>query len=336
MKQFRILMAAAAVLAAGSVQAQSLQELAAEVRQAAREEAQINQEREARFLAERNNQQQLLAQARQELAAAERRSDQLKAQYDEFERQLAELETTLAERLGNLGELFGVVRQSAGDIAAALDDSMVTAQYPNRSEFLSQLAQRKELPTVPELRQMWSAVVTEISEQGQVVEFPATVERADGEKEDMNVMRVGVFVATSDGLFLDWDTSKSTERFIELARQPADRFQEMAEDLQSAAPGETSEMAVDFTRGQILRAVVQSKTPIERVKDEGGIVGYVILGVGLLGLLLCAWKAFQLYSTGAKMKSQLKSDTPKENNPLGRVMAVYTKNPDADIETLEL
>ena len=54
------------------------------------------------------------------------------------------------------------------------------------------------------------------------------------------------------------------------------RFQAMAVDLQAAAPGETTAMAVDFTRGQILRAVVQSKTPIERVKEDGGIVGWVI------------------------------------------------------------
>ena len=68
--------------------------------------------------------------------------------------------------MGNLGELFGVVRQASGDIQAALDDSMVTAQYPGRTNFLADLSSRRELPTVPELRNLWSAMVTEIAESG--------------------------------------------------------------------------------------------------------------------------------------------------------------------------
>ena len=316
--------------------AQSLDELAKIVREAANTEAAINQEREAEFVRDRNNQQKLLAEARQELVNENARSDRLRSEYDTNERSLAELETTLAERMGNLGELFGVVRQGSGDIQAALDDSMVSAQMPGRTQFLSELAQRRALPTVPELRQLWSAMVTEIAESGKVVSFNATVERADGQKEDLQVTRLGVFNAVSNGQFLDWDTGKSRENLIELARQPAARFSGMANELQAASPGTVVPMAVDFTRGQILRAVVQSKTPIERVKEDGGPVGYVILGVGLFGLLLCLWKALALYSTGGKMSKQLKTETANKKNPLGRVMAVYSDNPDSDIETLEL
>jgi biopolymer transport protein ExbB len=213
---------------------------------------------------------------------------------------------------------------------------MVSAQAAGRTQFLSDLAQRRELPTVPELRQLWSAMVTEIAESGKVEKFNAVVERTSGEKQEMEIVRVGVFNAVSDGAFLDWDTSKSRENLIELARQPAARFSSMAGDLQSASPGEVVAFSVDFTRGQILRAVVQSKTPIERVKEDGGVVGYVIIGVGLFGLLLCLWKGFSLYTTGGKMSRQLKSDTANKSNPLGRVLAVYTDNPDSDIETLEL
>ena len=326
----------AAVTLPALASAQTLEELARMVSDAAQTEAQINQEREARFVRERNNQQQLLQQARQELANENTRSDRLRTEYDQNERSLADLETTLAERMGNLGELFGVVRQSSGDIQAALDDSMVSAQMPDRTEFLSNLAQRRELPTVPELRQLWSAMVTEIAQSGRVVSFTAPVERTSGEKQDMQVTRIGVFNAVSDGVFLDWDTSKSRENLIELARQPAARFSSMAEDVQNAGQGEVVAMSVDFTRGQILRAVVQSKTPAERVKEDGGPVGYVIIGVGLFGLLLCLWKFFILYTTGAKISRQMKNETANKSNPLGRVLAVYSDNPDIDIETLEL
>jgi len=329
-------LATALLAAAPALQAQSLDELARMVREAATSEAQINQEREARFVRERDNQRQLLAEARQELTAENARSDLLRDEYDQNERALADLETTLAERMGNLGELFGVVRQSAGDVQAALEDSMVTAQMPGRATFLSDLAQRRELPTVPELRQLWSAMVTEIAESGKVVKFTAPVERTSGERQELEVVRVGVFNAVADGLFLDWDTSKSRENLIELARQPAARYQAMAENLQESSPGEVVPMSVDFTRGQILRAVVQTKTPLERVREDGGPIGYVIIGVGALGLLLCLWKLVSLYATGGRIRRQMKSEAADKSNPLGRVLAVYSDNPEADIETLEL
>jgi biopolymer transport protein ExbB len=336
MKKLSILMASSILALSSYAQAQTLDELARIVREAASTEKKIDEAREARFVAERNEQRNMLARARQELANENGRSDRLRAEYDQNERSLAELETTLAERMGNLGELFGVVRQASGDVQAALDDSMVTAQMPGRTQFLSDLAQRRALPTVPELRQLWSAMVTEIAESGKVVKFNAPVEIANGEKQNLEVVRVGVFNAISNGSFLDWDTSKSRENLIELARQPAARFASMASDLQGAAAGEAVPMAVDFTRGQILRAVVQSKTPIERVKEDGGVVGYVIIGVGIFGLLLCLWKAFSLYTTGGKISRQMKSETANKKNPLGRVLAVYSDNPDTDIETLEL
>jgi biopolymer transport protein ExbB len=154
--------------------------------------------------------------------------------------------------------------------------------------------------------------------------------------EELEVVRLGVFNAVTNGTFLDWDTRKSREHFIELARQPASRFARMAVGLQAGPPGEALPMAVDFTRGQILRAVVQSKTALERVREDGGAVGYVIIAVGILGLFLCAWKFIALFRTGSSIRNQIRSDNVSGANPLGRVLAVYSSNPQADIETLEL
>jgi biopolymer transport protein ExbB len=319
-----------------SVAAQTLDELARIVREAATTEAEIDQQREARFVRELDNQRQLLQEARQELGVENARSDGLRVEYDQNERTLADLETTLAERMGNLGELFGVVRQASGDVQAALDDSMVTAQLPGRTRFLSELAQRRELPTVPELRQLWSAMVTEIAESGRVVKFTAQVERTSGDKENLEIVRLGVFNAVSDGIFLDWDIRKNRHNLIELARQPAARYSGMAVGLQEAAAGGIVPMSVDFTRGQILRAVVQSKTPMERVKEDGGPVGYVIIGIGVFGLLLCLWKAVTLYTMSGKISRQMTAGTADKTNPLGRVLAVYSDNPEVDTETLEL
>jgi len=331
------LMAAVVLLCATPLSgAQTLDELARAVRQAAAAESQINQQREAEFMRARDQQQALLAVARQELADAVARSQRLRDEYDLNERAVAELADTLAERMGDLGELFGVVRQSASTVQAALEDSMVTAQLPDRTGFAADLAQRRELPTVVELRQLWSAMVTEIAESGKVVRFVVPVERAGGRQESLQVTRIGVFNAVSGGSFLDWDSSRSRAHLIELPRQPAKRFRALAAGLETTAPDGFAPMAIDFTRGQILRAVVQSRTPVERVREDGGTVGYVIIAVGFLGLLLCLWKAVSLYTTGAAMARQIGSEVADKSNPLGRVLAVYAESPDTDVETLEL
>ncbi|MGB0514219.1 MAG: MotA/TolQ/ExbB proton channel family protein, partial [Wenzhouxiangellaceae bacterium] len=175
-----ILVALGLMLPAFALAQETLDDLLQEVQNAVSAEARIDQDRLRQFRNERARQQDLLQQARADLRAQEQRSDRLNAAYDENERVLAELEATLAERMGNLGELFGVVRQVAGDVRSALNDSMVSAQYPGRDDLYETLAERSdtELPSVEELRNMWAGMVQEIAESGKVVQFTADVNSA--------------------------------------------------------------------------------------------------------------------------------------------------------------
>ena len=81
--------------------------------------------------------------------------------------------------------------------------------------------------------------------------------------------------------------------------------------------------------------MIQAPSVKERI-DQGGFVGYVIIGLGIVGLLIGLWRILALTGASAKVRSQLKSDTPNENNALGRILSVYDKNRDTDTETLEL
>ena len=327
----KIILLAVVALISVSAFAQTLDELNRQVRDTAARQGQINQQREAEFVSERNRQRQLLQQARSELAEQRRSSDSLQAEFDANELALAEQEIILEERLGNLGELFGVVRQVAGDLEGVLQGSLVSAQYPGRSEFFGTLAARDELPTGKELARFWSEMVNEITEQGKVVEFTATVNKGGVDQEGQSVLRVGVFNVVSNGQFLIWDG----DRLIELPRQPAGRFQNMANDLQNASVGTISPMAIDMSNGTILTQVVQSPTLAERVR-QGKEVGYVIIAIGALGLLFSLWKGLVLFLKGVAIRGQMRKDEPNKGNALGRVMAIYTESPDADIETLEL
>ena len=82
-KSVMILLAASAFLFTEPTAAQTLDELARMVREAATTEAGINQEREALFVHERDKQSELLAQARRELENENARSDGLRVEYDQ-------------------------------------------------------------------------------------------------------------------------------------------------------------------------------------------------------------------------------------------------------------
>lgn len=333
MKRILLVLLALSLPLAASAQT-TLDQVLQQVQRATQEENRVDQERLQRFIAERNNQSRLLEQARAELRREEQRSARLQAAFDENELKLVELSTTLDERMGNLGELFGVVRQVSGDMRGKVQDSMVSAQIPGRADFFARLAEASELPTVGELRQLWYEMVREITESGKVVKFNADLINSDGVREtNRQVVRVGVFNVVSDGNFLLWD--KDHGMLAELSRQPAARFQSQARGLQNATGDQVVDMAIDGTRGAILAQVVRVPTLRERLR-QGGEVGWVIVGLGIFGVLFSLWRGIVLYLKGSAIKRQLKRDTASEGNALGRVLKVYEDNPGQDVEALEL
>jgi len=58
--------------------------------------------------------------------------------------------------------------------------------------------------------------------------------------------------------------------------------------------------------------------------------------LGALGLLIAIWRWIALSSDGRKVAAQLKRDSASTDNPLGRVLAAYESNQNADTETIEL
>jgi len=327
------------------VQAQSkmtLDQLLNEVRKAATESSQENQQRLNEFKQKRDQQSRLLSEARARLQALEARTDQLKADFDDNEIILADLETTLAERSGNLGEMQGTVKVLAGDLRSAISESLTSAEIDNdRMQFLNNLASQTKLPNIKELRQLWVELQREIIEEGKTSKFTANVRSESGEIENnVTVTRVGVFNAFDDnGNFLVWrsaaDTGTDNGELQRLQKQPSSKFSSMAKNFVKAGEGELVQTPVDYTRGTILQLVVQTPSIKDKVK-QGGVVGYVIIALGVLGLILGLLKFFMLLASGGKIKSQLKKKQPNQNNALGRIMTVYTDNPDADVETIEL
>jgi len=334
-----LMLALALALAFSATQARavdSLEELLEQTRSTRAAKDSQNAAREKEFLANREAQASLLAKAQRERDAAEARSKQLSASFDANEVRLAELEERMTQRVGSLGELFGVVRQVAGDGSAIMYNSLLSAQFPKREEFFASLGKAKELPSIEKLERLWFEIQREMTESGQVVRFQTKIIDADGKANDAEVVRIGSFIAMSNGRYLTY--LPSVGALSVLSRQPGGDLTSFARDLQRAQTGYV-EAAVDPSRGVLLAMIVQRPDIVERI-EKGEAVGYVIILVGVIGIVLAIYQAIFLARTRIAVARQLgRLDQLRNDNPLGRVLASVKADPasiEADAEVVEL
>ena len=292
----------------------------------------INDQREQKFLAARDRQKFLLEQAVARLDQEEKRSVRLQKQFEENEKTLEDIQETLRIRIGNFGELFGVVRQVAGETIAIVKNSIVSLQFPNREKNLTGLAEARGIPSIEQMHGLRVELLREMSQSGQVQRFQKQVVLPGGSIVDAEIVRVGVFNAITENFFLQF--VPDTQSLQVLARQPARRYQSMAKDLFALDAGYTT-MAVDPSRGQILSLLIQAPGLAERI-NQGGLVGYFIIFIGLLGLALSLWRLLILRQDGQAINQQLTTDIVSQDNALGRILSVHNEHDAMDTELLEL
>ncbi len=293
-------------------------------------------EREAAFRAARDQQAQILADARRQLRDAERRSKELENLYNQNDLRIVDVTEQFDRRMGSLKELFGVMQQVTGDTRAFLEISVISAQYPGRTEFLSELnaklTSHSALPSIEDIERLWFLMQQEMTETGKIVKFSATVIAKDGREIQEEVVRVGGFNLVTHGKYLQY--TPETGNLSELGRQPQGRFTKTTRELLEARDGAVT-FGIDPTRGQILATYLDRPALRERIA-QGGVIGFVIIGLGIVGLLLALERLVSLGLASRAVTAQLKSDKPSANNPLGRVLIVAEEFSDSGTETLEL
>lgn len=331
--------AALALLACSSLVAAeevSLDALLQTVREGRATDAKANAERVQAFKAAAGEQAQLLASLGSARAAEEGKSQKLEAEFAANDIKLAELETALNERLGSLKELFGVLQQAAGDTRGQFENSITQVQFPDRTRFLADLAQKmgnsNRLASLEEIERLWFELQQEMTESGKVVRLPLKVVAADGTEAEREVIRVGAFNLTADGKYLEY--MPETGRVVELARQPQDRYLDYAGELAAAREGVVP-FGIDPSRGQILSLLVQTPSFRERL-TQGGLVGYITMALGVVGVLIALERLLTLGALGIAIRKQATNLDVPGNNPLGRVAAAYRAHSQADTEVLEL
>jgi biopolymer transport protein ExbB len=256
------------------------------------------------------------------------------------------LNTQLRDKAAGLGlaELFGIARQAANDTSTILQQSLITTQFPvaegqlPRDEFLRQFSASRVTPTANQLERLWVEIQREMTATGQVAKYQARVVQPGGEGVDSEVVRIGPFNAMADGKFLSYLPNLRTLNV--LPRQLPPEFMEIGEAFMGLTSG-YGQAVVDPNRGVLLGLYIERPTLGERI-ELGEEIGYVIIVVGLLGLLAFVWQLIHLVIVRMGVTAQLKNlDNPKPNNPLGRVLLAFKGDKgrieeDADVAELRI
>ncbi|MGK0373858.1 MAG: biopolymer transport protein ExbB [Arenicella sp.] len=336
MKRILTAIALAATIVIVPVQAQTVDQLLSQVKNGTLQKSKEAIELERSFASAGAGKASIVAKLRADRAALETRSDALEIRYAANDEDLAKLRTTRQSSLGDLKDLFGAIQQIVGEAEANFDTSLVSAEFPGRGSNFAEITkkvsnQSNELVTADEIESVWKAVFNEMAQQGKVTKFTAIVATAAGAKESQTVVRVGSFNLIGDGTFLTYGKGGVAE----LPRQPDGRYLSQADDLFNAS-AEGAVFALDPTQGTLLGAAVEAPSLMDRI-HQGGLVGYIILGVGAIAAVIALLKIVTLFGVSAAVNKQAKNPgSPSTKNPLGRVLKAVQDSPSKDTEAMEL
>jgi biopolymer transport protein ExbB len=277
-----------------------------------------------------NELKRIKTQLTKDLQAAVRLSDKLSADFDANEKVLSELEEKLTLKLGNLGEMFGVVRQVAGQTKGEFENSISNIQYPERIDVLQNLSEKKKLPSVPQIKELWFELIKEIGYSAEVISFNTEILNADGSSSNLDVVRLGLFAIASDGDLLKH--IPETNQIENLPSQPSGVDHGGLEDIQNESSG-TFDVTVDPTRGSLIDKLIQSPSFLERI-NQGGLVGYFIILLGLFGLALGGERIVFLRKEWTELENTQANNAGQ--NILSELFKTMEENAKLDFESLQM
>ncbi|MFG6137494.1 MotA/TolQ/ExbB proton channel family protein [Halomonas sp. B23F22_10] len=253
-----------------------------------------------------------LAEAQDALADARERRESLDAREQSQREALEELDARRQEQGGDLQGLFDEVAGVSGELRDDLAASWLTlggqAELPPRLEADGILG-------ADQVAGLADSLMALTRETARVAELEAPVAGADGEVSERSVLRVGdLLAATDDGRLLE--RSGEDGRLAVLPTTPG----AIADPLAAFQSGEGDTLAFDPADGQVVAAMAQTPSLWERFQ-QGGAVGYVVVALGVVGLLVALVQYLYLTRVTVRLRRQLGDlDRLRDDNPLGRVL----------------
>jgi biopolymer transport protein ExbB len=297
------------------------------VKESRQSQQQLNKTREQQFLSEQALQQNRVDALKAELNTQQQAHKRQQQKVIENSNEITQLQAQLDNRTHSLKDLFSAWKQTTQETLENQQNSLLSAQFKDQIIQLNTMLNKQALPDSNDLTSLKKILQQDIANTGQVTEYAGMVTQLSGENTVKTIQRTGPFTATANQQFLVYD---SREQSLKIAtKQPDQTYLDIIES-------NTSSAVIDPSRGIVLQRLALKPTLSGRIQ-QGGIIGYVIISLGIIGLLLATYRWLAISLIRLKIKQQLKTpDTPDPKNPLGRILAVYHDNPKDHIDSLEV
>ncbi|MGF1793814.1 MotA/TolQ/ExbB proton channel family protein [Photobacterium profundum] len=263
-------------------------------------------------------------------------TDQLSQTFSKNENNLATLEEQLRLETGSLGELFGVVRQAAKDLSQELETSVTVVDRAKYAPVVDQIVDAKALPSMVQLNGLWLGMVEQIEASAQLASVSVPFINADGHQANINAYRLGSMGLIGEQGYLAWNGDRIVAKAY--LKQPENG--PVLSGLASISQVGIMSVVVDPSRGMMLEQLANAPELKDRL-EHGGVVGKVILGLLVIGAIITLFRGSKLFIIRQQIKAQLKRPNEPGNNPLGRILKVYSlgvnkKEQPRSVEALEL
>ena len=184
----------------------------------------------------------------------------------------------------DMRELAGTVRVVARDLEGVLEQSFLTARFPERLNDVRPVLNKERFPGLDDMKALTDLLLKEMSLSGEVVLRRDSFVDHSGTIREGNILTIGKFTAAyeagGDTGFLNF--SPGSHQLFALSALPS---RSVRKNLSKYMKGETEDVTLDFSGGAALRQITHRPTLVERIKQGGPIV-WPIMAIGFFALLI--------------------------------------------------
>lgn len=261
----------------------------------------------------------------------QQQADDLSKTFSHNEDTLTKREEKLRLATGSLGEVFGVIRQNAKEVQRDLSHSVTGADGQHHLDVVNDIVSARTLPSMAQLTGLWHAMQAQINASGQVAPVTINYVNGDGKTEPTKAIRLGALALITDQGYVNWDNA--AHEASQYARQPDEG--PTLTSINALLQGKVVPMTIDPSQGTLIKQLANEPTLFDRLK-AGGAVGNIIIALLVVGLGIAGYRGMRLLIARRQINHQLSHPQTLTDNPLGRVLAVYSKEKPRSVEALEL
>jgi biopolymer transport protein ExbB len=294
----------------------SFVELLNQVKQSQQMAKTIHQRREATFLTKKNTQAQLLDDAKQALGNAKRDNTRLHTAFDVNQADIAQLKEQLSQQAQQTRAIGVSLKTISEELLLGVQASY-SGYNQGYQALLKQLSTASTV-NIQQVNDLWVLLQQEMIASTQIHTRDEMVSLRNGVQASSPVIRIGSIGALSQGqsLYLD-------KQLASLTALPQRIVQSIQFD--SNTLNAIQLVPLDLSGGQLIPHLLAEPTLLQKIQ-QGGVIGYVIIGVAVFGLLVTLERFIALSWVERKTRQQLASVESNVNNPLGRVITAVDRH----------